>query len=60
MSGTTNEKPPHVEAARQRLKAAAKERPEPRFGARRTRKPRRTKDDPAVQRRFPFAVEVQE
>ena len=33
-----NDKPPHVEAIRKRLVEAAKERPEPRFGARRARK----------------------
>jgi hypothetical protein len=38
MSDTTNDKPPHVEAVRRRLEAAAQEQPEPRFGARRTRK----------------------
>jgi hypothetical protein len=55
-----NDKPPHVEAARKRLEAAAKERPEPRFGGRRTRKPRRPANVPTVQQRFPFEGEVQE
>jgi hypothetical protein len=55
-----NDKPPHVEAVRKRLEEAAKERPEPRFGARRTRKPRRPADAPTVQRRFHFDGEVQE
>jgi hypothetical protein len=55
-----NDKPPHVEQMRQRLEQAAKERPEPRFGARRTRKPRRPADVPATQRRFRFDGEVQE
>lgn len=54
-----NDKPPHVEAARKRLEEAAKERPEPRFGGRRTRKPRRPADVRAVQR-FLFNREVQE
>jgi len=55
-----NDKPPHFEAARKRLEEAAKERPEPRFGARRTRKPRRPADEPTVQQRFSFEGEVQE
>ena len=33
-----NDKPPHVEAVRQRLEEAAKDCPEPTFGTRRTRK----------------------
>jgi hypothetical protein len=54
-----DDKPPHVEALRQRIEKAAKERPEPRFGRRRTRKPRRPADIPAVQRML-FDREVQE
>jgi hypothetical protein len=37
-----NDKPPRVEALRKRLEAAAQERPEPRFGGRRTRKDTRS------------------
>jgi len=55
-----NDKPPHVEAMRQRIAKAAKERPEPRFGRRRTRKPRRPVDVRTVQQHFPFDAEVQE
>ena len=55
-----DDKPPHAEAARRRLEAAAKERPEPRFGARKTRKPRRPADVPSVQQEFQFPGEVQE
>jgi hypothetical protein len=47
------------EAVRRRLEAAAQERPEPRFGARKTRKPRRPADVPAVQQEFRFDGEVQ-
>ena len=54
-----NDKPPHVEAVRQRLEEAAKERPEPRFGGRRTRKPRRPADVRTVQGLL-FNREVQE
>lgn len=60
MSERTNDKPLHVEAVRRRLEQAANERPEPRFGARRTRKPRRPVDVPSVQRKFRFESEVQE
>jgi|GEM_PF-3956688 len=56
----SNDKPAHVEAVRRRLEEAAHERPEPRFGARRTRKPRRPVDVPSVQREFRFESEVQE
>jgi hypothetical protein len=42
MKNRKNDKPPHVEALRKRLEEAAKERPEPRFGARRTRKDTRS------------------
>jgi hypothetical protein len=59
MSTRKDDKPPHVEAVRKRLEQAAKEHPEPRFGARRTRKPRRPADVPAVQRTL-FEREVQE
>ena len=59
MNDTKDDKPAAVEAIRQRLEAAAKESPEPRFGARRTRKPRRPVDVPAVQREFRFESEVQ-
>lgn len=55
-----DDKPSHVEALRQRIAKAAKERPEPRFGRRRTRKPRRPVDVRAVQQHFPFDAEVQE
>jgi hypothetical protein len=55
---TKDDKPPHVEAARRRIEEAAKNRPEPRFGARRTRKPRRPPDVPAVQLTL-FEREVQ-
>jgi hypothetical protein len=41
MSSGKNDKPPHVEALRKRLEAA-QERPEPRFGSRRTRKDTRS------------------
>jgi hypothetical protein len=60
MSERTNDKPLHVEAVRRRLEQAANERPEPRFGARRTRKPRRPVDVLSVQREFRFESEVQE
>lgn len=53
-----DDKPPHVEAVRRRLEEVAKGRPEPRFGARRTTKPRRRPADaPRRQRLFPFAEE---
>ncbi len=54
-----NDKPPHVETMRRRLEEPGKDRPEPRFGSRRTRKPRRPADVPAVQP-FLFDREVQE
>jgi hypothetical protein len=44
---------------RRRLEEPGKDRPEPRFGSRRTRKPRRPADVPAVQP-FLFDREVQE
>ena len=59
MTLKSHDKPPHVEAVRRRLEAAAQERPEPRFGARKTRKPRRPADVPAVQQEFRFDGEVQ-
>ena len=43
-----------VRAARKWIDNVTKDRPEPRFGARRTRKPRRPADVPSVQRRFAF------
>jgi hypothetical protein len=59
MSSRKDDKPSHVEAARRRLEQAAKDRPEPRFGARRTRKPSRPADVRTVQP-FLFDREVQE
>lgn len=60
MSERANDKPSHAEAVRHRLEEAAHERPEPRFGARRTKKPRRPVDVPSVQLEFRFEGEVQE
>ncbi len=37
-----NDKPPQIDAMRRRLEEAATEQPEPRFGARRTRKDTRS------------------
>ena len=54
MTLKSHDKPPHVEAVRRRLEAAAQERPEPRFGARTTRKPRRPADVRSVQQEFHF------
>jgi hypothetical protein len=55
----TNDKPPHLNAMRRRLEEVANDRPEPRFGARRTRKPRRPADARTVQQELPFPGEVQ-
>jgi hypothetical protein len=60
MSEQTNDRSANVEAVRRRSEQAATRQPEPRFGARRTRKPRRPVDVPAVQREFRFDGEVQE
>jgi hypothetical protein len=55
-----NDKPPHVDALRQRIEKAARERPEPRFGRRRARKTRPPADVRTVQQHFPFDPEVHE
>lgn len=55
-----DDKPPHVEALRQRIEKAAREQPEPRFGRRRARKTRPPADVRTVQQHFPFNAEVQE
>jgi len=60
MTTRKDDKPAAVEAIRRRLEEAARNRPEPRFGARRARKPRRPADVPAVQQEFQFPGEVQE
>ncbi len=54
MTRKNHDKPLHFEAVRRRLEAAAQERPEPRFGARKTRKPRRPTDVRSVQQEFQF------